>query len=504
MGIVVRQGVKGTVVTYLGVLIGAINLLWIFPKFLKPEEIGLIRVLLDIGMVVAALSQVGAGNIADRFFSHFRDEEKFHHGFLVFLLLFPLLGYLFIGGILLIGETYFIEFYQQKSALVSHYFYSIFPLAFFLVYVGVFEAYSRIHMRIAIPAFFREVLLRLLLAGIVIVYYFKLIDLDGLVFLLISTYAINFILLCFYIKFLGRWYLNAGYLRAKVGLIKEIIYYGLFIFLAGAFGLIATKIDIIILSAYTGLKLTGVYTIAFFMGTIIEIPRRSLSQIVSPLIGEAWRNNDFVKIDELYKKTSLNQLILGVLLLLLIWGNINELFFMIPNSEIYIAGKYIVLIIAISRLSDMVTGSNAEIILNSPFYKINFIIVIISGVLTIAANFILIPKYDMYGAAFATFISFGIMNFIKSYIIYKKIGLHPFTKETLHIILIGGGIFLLLECVPEIGNNNIYWVLFSIGLKSFLTIMIFIFLVYYLKFSAELNNIIDMILQFIKSKLSKR
>src|SRR5690606_29807901 len=122
----------------------------------------------------------------------------------------------------------------------------------------------------------------------------------------------------------------------------------------------------------------------------------------------------------------------------------------------------------------------------------------------IAANFILIPKYDMYGAAWATFISFGIMNFIKSYIIYKKIGLHPFTKETLQVILIGGGFFLLLEWIPVIGTNNIYWALFSIVLKSILTTVIFILLVYYLKFSTELNNIIDMILQLVKSKLLKR
>ena len=47
MGIIIRQGIKGTIVSYLGTLLGYVNMLILFPLIFSTEEIGLYRILLD-------------------------------------------------------------------------------------------------------------------------------------------------------------------------------------------------------------------------------------------------------------------------------------------------------------------------------------------------------------------------------------------------------------------------------------------------------------------------
>ena len=42
MGIIIRQGIQTSIISYAGVAIGAFNVLWLFPKFLGAGEIGLI------------------------------------------------------------------------------------------------------------------------------------------------------------------------------------------------------------------------------------------------------------------------------------------------------------------------------------------------------------------------------------------------------------------------------------------------------------------------------
>ena len=51
MGIVVRQSIKGTVATYIGVAVGIVTTFFVQTKALQPEQIGLIDVLLQCSLL---------------------------------------------------------------------------------------------------------------------------------------------------------------------------------------------------------------------------------------------------------------------------------------------------------------------------------------------------------------------------------------------------------------------------------------------------------------------
>ncbi|MDE6308006.1 MAG: lipopolysaccharide biosynthesis protein, partial [Bacteroidales bacterium] len=81
MGIVIRQSLKGTVVTYAGAFIGFLNTLFIATHFLTPEEIGLQRILVEAAMLLAGLSQLGVNQVGVRYFPYFKTEDGRHKGF---------------------------------------------------------------------------------------------------------------------------------------------------------------------------------------------------------------------------------------------------------------------------------------------------------------------------------------------------------------------------------------------------------------------------------------
>ncbi len=123
MGIVIRQSLKASIVTYLGTAIGTFNVIFLYNQFLNQDEVGLIAgALVSIPLIFASFTQLGIPQLAVRFFPHFDDPENGHNGFFSFLLIAPLFGLsLFTLGYLALRET-FNAIYADTSPLLPKYF----------------------------------------------------------------------------------------------------------------------------------------------------------------------------------------------------------------------------------------------------------------------------------------------------------------------------------------------------------------------------------------------
>ncbi|MFM7699624.1 MAG: membrane export protein, partial [Bacteroidota bacterium] len=99
MGLVIRQSFKSTLLTYVGVGLGALNLLFFFPRYLNPELIGLRELLLGVALSLSIFTQLGMQSAMSRFFPYFQDEQRQHNGFLLFTLGVVTLGLLGFGGV---------------------------------------------------------------------------------------------------------------------------------------------------------------------------------------------------------------------------------------------------------------------------------------------------------------------------------------------------------------------------------------------------------------------
>lgn len=503
MGIIIRQSIKSTIVSYVGIVIGTFNTLWLLPRFLLPEEIGLVRLLQDIPLLLAVFLQLGAANLAEKFFPYFKDEKNKDKGFFMLLILYPLLGFAIFLIAFFSFKDFWIGIFNSRSPLLVDYFLFIIPLAFFIMYSSVLEAYTRVNLRIVVPSIIREIFVRTLFSLVIILYAIKVIQFEHLIILFTLMYGLSLLLLVGYIKNLKRLFLDVRFDFLDKNLLKEMGKYVLFIIPGTAGSLIASKIDTLMLGAISGLNFVGIYSLAYFIGAVVEVPRRALSQITIPFISQAWKANDLLKIEELYKRTSLNQLIVGVFIFLLIWCNVDDILNLIPNSEVYKEGKYVILFIGLSRIFDMVTGINTEIILYSKYYKFNLISILFLAVLAVITNLIFIPLYAINGAALGFVITIFLYNVLKSGFIWWRFKMQPFSKATFIAVGIAFLTFVIATAIPNKDHSLISSITF-IFIRSGIICLLFLSLIFILNVSEDINNFVLMLISKVKLYFNKK
>ena len=71
MGIIAKQSIRGTIVTYLGIAVGVVTTFFVLTRFLTTEEIGLARVLIDAATLFIGLAQLGTNASIIRFYPYF-------------------------------------------------------------------------------------------------------------------------------------------------------------------------------------------------------------------------------------------------------------------------------------------------------------------------------------------------------------------------------------------------------------------------------------------------
>ncbi len=498
MGVVIKEGLKGTIVSYIGAGIGAITTLFIYPYFLTPEEVGLIRLLLDVATIFSFFSLLGITNIMVKFFPYFKQR---HHEktFISFCFFIPLLGFLIVCGIICLFSQQIINVFSSNSQLFSNNFFYTIPLALATVVLLFFETLSTIYRRIFASRFIRDILIRILTIGLIFLYFYGVINTTAFVAGFSLVYLIAALVNCMYYHHIDAFRLTRPTDKILTrSLAWSMSKFGGNTILAGLGGMLISKIDVLMISSKINLTNTGIYTIAFFIATMIEIPARSINSLVVPQVSAELHNGNMHKVSELYKKITQNQLLISGTLLLLIWINIDSLFTIMPNGDIYDAGKYVVLFIGLGKFVDLITGINSNIIGYSKYYYLTPFCTILLGVLAIVSNLILIPRFGITGAAIASLASLFIYNSLMIVLVKVLLHMQPFTWSCLRIALAICGAFVLSLVLPQLYNPYL-----NILLQSSVVTFFIIFVSVRFKLSQEANEAAKMVTQKIQRWFNK-
>jgi O-antigen/teichoic acid export membrane protein len=298
-----------------------------------------------------------------------------------------------------------------------------------------------------------------------------------------------------YIRHLGQLSLkpNLGFLKKP--LLKDMAHYCFY----GFFGSLGSRfssefISIFMVGTISTLTNTGIFTIAYFVANVIDVPRKAISRIVSPILADKWKEDKRNEIADIYQKTSLNQLMAGLWLFLVIWVSIDEIYEIMPNGEAFVAGKYVVFILGLARIIDMVTGVNSEIISFSRYYRYNFYLILFMAVIHIVANLFLIQRYEIVGAALAALISIFLFNLAKFFVLKWRLSMQPFTRQTLLVLIVAGTAYGVSSWIPSTGLA-----LADAVIKSGVLTVIFTGLVLYFKVSPDVNELVVQSLKRLKN-----
>ncbi|MCB9335098.1 MAG: oligosaccharide flippase family protein [Flavobacteriales bacterium] len=485
MGIVIRKTISTSIINYIGVMLGVVNVLWLQTAFITELQIGILSYITDVTILLLPFILLGTSGLPGKFL-HLFEKNKERNQFISFLFLVPIILLLFVCIVVFFFKSSIISLLGDDAIKYSEFLIFIIPLLFCYGYQYLIESILVSKSLIVYSSFLKNIYRRVILMLLLILYSFNYFDFFQLIYIYVIAHFIEVILLYLFFKNQIEFNFNFSKLHIEKPLKKEIISYAFYLII-GISGLVMVgKIDSVMISSITDdFKLLGVYAVAFFIATVIDMPKRIIYQIVLPIMAKLWSENNLKEFESMYKRMGISMSIIGIFLFFLIWYSIDELFLMIPNGEIYVEGKWVVFYIGLSKLMDAIFIPTDININASKHYKWNGVLIPFLILTTFITNYYFINNYGIVGASIATAVTVFLYSIVKYIVVIIKLKMNLLSREHLKIIFTSLIIIALFWFKPRILDNNF----FEIALNSILITIIFIGGNFVLKSSTEMNEL---------------
>ena len=444
MGVIAKQSIRGTIVTYLGIGVGIVTTFFVLTRFLTTEEIGLARVLIDAATLFIGLAQLGTSASVIRFYPYFKEKDSEEdHGFFFWAMVIPFIGFVLFALVYWACRVPLGAWFGDKSPLFVEYYYFVLPLAFFMLYQTICESTCNVLMHIVVPRAVRELVVRVGLLAIYLLYAFRIISIDGMVIGICINYAVAAAVnLCYFFSLKQiSMRPDRSFLRENKGLVRRYLVYTGFLLLSAATTVLAPTLSSFFVTAKMGLDNTGIFAIATYTAALVSVPNRSVSAIASPQLSRAIKELNREECSVLIRQVTRNMLLIGGFILLAIWLNIDLIFHILPNGATFATAKNVVLILGVSQLV-LGTFTICLTALNySRYYAFSLLMSLVLTVSAILLNNYLVPLYGMEGAAFSNLISYGIYYLLIIATIVPLSRFHVIDRKWGYILLLLMAVF---------------------------------------------------------------
>ena len=480
MGIVAKQSVQNIFSIGAGVLLGALNTLFLYPVFLGSQLQGLVVALLSVSNLLQPFISVGLQHALIRFFPRYKNAEQ-QHILLSWSLVIPLI---FVGLLTLfywsIGDALLIRLFGLNPDIQT-YGYMIFAIAIATGLFEVFYSWLRIRLQSVLGNFLKEFYPRLLLFICLILYGFEGIDFPTFLHFVLGGYYLRLLIIGIYAFWIHRPKFELKSLPES----KEIIKYSCIILLAGTASSLLLDIDKSMLPALLSVENVAYYSVALFMASVVELPGRAMFQIISPLVAQSIHENNREELQRFLNQSSQILLWGSGFIFLIIALNAPDFYDWIGQPK-YKLAVGVVYWVGAAKLSSMALGCLNQIISNSEWYRYSLYFSVGSAVLAILLNYYAIQIWGLMGAAYATFSVIVLINLLKINLISRQLNLTPLSIYTLKIGLLVASIGVVFFQVQWPFDS--FW---NIALRSIAIVFLYGLLTYIL----QLHKIILPIVQ---------
>ena len=448
MSTIRRQSIISSGIVYMGFALGALNI-YLFAKGFEPAHFGLTTLFISIANVMFAIANLGTQAFIYKFYPYYKDNlAPEQNDMMTWALLISIIGF---AGVVVVGiacKDLVIRKYEANSAELVKYYYWIFPFGLGLTLFSLLEAFSLHLNRSILTTFLREGMFRLFTTALI------LLSLTGLLTsfdTFIKIYSFNYLLLALVLGMIlvrrRELFLPFAVSRVTRKFLRKILTLASFTWGGNLMFTLSTFAALIVIAAVIpkGLESAAVYSVAAYAGSIIQAPQRTLvSASVGPL-SRAWKDKDLGKINRIYHRSSINQLIFAVGIFVLIWINFTDGVLIFHLNPIYLRGLPIFLFIGLTRIVDMGTGLNSQIIGTSVRWRFELISGMILLALTLPLNYLLAKKMGAIGPAVADLVTFSIYNGMRWLFLYRVFRMQPFTTKTLYTLLLGAATWFICD-----------------------------------------------------------
>lgn len=491
MSVIRRQSLLSTLVIYAGFAVGLFNT-YLFTKqgLFSQEEFGLYNAFLAIATLLTAAANLGAPYFIYKFYPYYRDRSRpAQNDQLSIALLLGGCGLLLAMGMGLLLEPLVIRKYATNAPQLVNYYHWTFLLGAGLLLFNILEAWNWQQQRAATSHFLKEAAWRLGVLLLIACFAWGWVSSYDLFIKLFSgSYLLIGLLLLGILLYRKQAPLALPFSDLSKRLRSPLIRYTSFTYAGTLIFTLAQVFDTILIASVLGNAMAqlALYSLAQNIASLLQVPQRGVvAASMAPLSG-AWKQKNLQEIGRIYKRSSINQLIAGAGLLALVALNYRDAVVTFQLKAAFLEALPVLLLLGATRLIDMGTGINSQIIVTSPRWRFEFYSGMILLLLMLPLSYVLTRAYGITGTAWAQLISMGCYNLIRLLFLWKQYRLQPFSTSTLVSLL------WALACAGiaywPFASESGWW---SLTLRSLLFTGCFLPGIYWFKLSPDINAVVQ-------------
>jgi len=430
-----RQSILSSGIIYLGFALGFLNT-YLFTRQggFTQSEYGLYGTFMGVANIINSFANLGMQAYILKFYPYYQDNLKVRdNDMLTWAFVTSIFGFIMVLAAGIIFKDLVVRKFSEHSPDFVKYYAWVFPLGFGLTMYSILEAYAWQLKKSVLTSFLREMLFRIITSVLAIFFFLHWISNFGLFIRLFSlTYILLALILLAILIRKGEIHLTLRISRVSKKFYRKIVLLSSFIWSGGLIQNVAVVFDLIVISAVipNGLAWAGIFSLAQNIASLIQAPQRGIIAASISHLSRAWKDKDMARIQRIYQRSSINQLIFASGIFVLIWLNFIDGVKNFHLQSAYDQAKPVFLFLGLWRIIDMGTGVNSQIIGTSTLWRFEFFTGMILLAITLPLNYVLAKKMGVVGPAIATLISYTIYNAIRYIFLLKKFGLQPFNYKT--------------------------------------------------------------------------
>lgn len=467
-----RQSIVSAFLVYIGFALGLLNT-YLYAKGFSEAQYGLIGSFQAFATIMFSFSNVGITYYIYKFYPYYNDNLPPKKNDMVTLALaVSLTAFVFVMICGFVFKDFVIRKYATNSPEIIYYYYWLFPFGLGLSVYSILEAFAWQLRKSILTSFLKEILFRLLATILIVLTFMRVIkDFDLFIKIYAFTYIGIAVTLVVYLIVTRQLHFTFNLSRVTKKFYKKIVSISLYIWSGSLVFNIAQVFDTLVIGAVVqnGMAFVGIYTLAQNISSLVHAPQRAIVAAAIPPLSQAWKDKDYDKINRIYQRSSINQLIFAVAMFTLIWLNFTDGVLTFHLKQGYLDARIVFLFIGLTKIIDMGTGVNTQIIGTSIYWKVDFISGIILLGLTIPLNYLLTTKLQVVGPAIANLIAIIVYNAIRYFFLLRKFNLQPFTAKTFYTILLGAVCYIVCYILFH-SYHGIGWIF----LRSSVFVLLFV------------------------------
>lgn len=493
MGIVIRQSIKTSLVVVTGAILGVI-VVWLSAKYPSIPQYGYLKNITNYALVMSQILLFGLNSTLAVYIHKYTNDLPKSKLLITLCLVLPAIMIVIFSACYYLLKNWVLHHFQPNDVPFMDKYYIWLPLFITLfLYMTILEQFLGSQMKVAISAFMREIVIRVVNILLLILFAFNLISFSVLVVGIVLSYLLPVSILLFISLKSKVFGITTNFKYFTKAEYTELVSFTWYHFLYNISIMLIGYMDSLSLPFYDhkGLSSVAIYTVAVFLISILQMPLKALITSSFTVLAKAFADEDLTKARDLFNRTSINVLIPTILISLILVCNLQNAVVTIGKG--YSDMKPVFLILLSGALFNIATGMNDQVISIAKYYKFNFYLSTILMLVLFSLIRYLVPRYGIYGAAWSTTITYILFNTIKYIFIKKNLNMTPFSNGTVLTIIaalpaLAAGYFL-----PNIFNfiHNIYVQAFlDASIRSIIITAIYVVMLLWLKPSADLDDYI--------------